>query len=215
MNCREVNKLMDAWFDRELQPASVAELEAHLSTCAHCQENWGGLVALLTDPEPIEVPLGLRDRIVNRVMEENSVSVSPSPARPPQSHGQLPSWIRWYKYVGAAAACVAFFAAGWLVSNRWQVKPETGGQPQQVATVVMSPWMMSSLAQAAAMPGVMSPAAMLAQAVMPELLIEPASMTEPAVRVRPRVSEFSASQPADEIPPEMHVLPIVTRAIGV
>lgn len=215
MECRRLDKLMDAYLDRELEPASAAEVDVHLAACDRCRREWGGLVTLLTDPLPIEEPLGLRGRIVARVQEE----IPGPPARIITTFGRTARWMRWHRYVGAVAACMAFFVTGWLVSGWWKgshILPTDGDTTRSPSvTVVASPWIMSSLAQAAAMTGPISPAVLLAQAVVPELMITPAAMNEPTIRMRPRMTGKPATQPAEPFAtPEFHVLPMVPRFLG-
>jgi anti-sigma factor RsiW len=215
MECRSVDKLMDAYLDRELEPASAAEVGAHLAACDRCRREWGGLVTLLTDPLPVNEPLGLRDRIVARVMEE----YPGPPARLSTSTARPIRWMRWYRYAGAVAACMAFFVTGWLVSGWWKgphILPTDGGTTRPPsAQVVASPWMMSTLAQAAAMTGPISPAVLLAQGVVPELMVTPAAMSEPTIRVRPQSMGKAATQPAEPLTaPEFHVLPMAPRVLG-
>lgn len=214
MRCREIDILMDAYFDRELQPASAAEVEAHLKACDRCHKRWGGLVALLTDPLPVQMPAGLCDRIMARVQEENTGH----PARGMAPASRSVRWMRWYRYSGAMAACVAFFAFGWLISGWWSGSQQTVVEQPQASpsvTVVVSPWMLSSWAQAAAMPCPINPAMMLVQGVAPELMVSTASLSEPATRVRRRIRAMPSTQPAEPLSePEMRVLPIVPRFLG-
>jgi hypothetical protein len=222
MDCRDVDQMMDAWLDRELEPASAAEVDAHLAACDRCRRNWGGLVTLLTDPLPIDVPAGLRDRIVARVMEEHTGHPARGRIAGKAKAGRMPApqerLLAWRRYAGAIAACMAFFVTGWLISGWWMKAPKQNGGLDRATppqSVVVSPWLMSSWAQAAMMPGPLSPAVMLAQGAIPELMITPTSLDEPTTRVRPHMSRKAATQPAEPLStPELRVMPMVPRFLG-
>ncbi|MBN1491360.1 MAG: zf-HC2 domain-containing protein [Phycisphaerae bacterium] len=63
MECRDTERLIDAYLDRELPAETASKLEAHLSACQPCRRQYGSLVGFLTKPEPIAVPAGLAERI--------------------------------------------------------------------------------------------------------------------------------------------------------
>lgn len=228
MDCRDVNKRMDAFFDRRLDAGSAQEIRAHLVECKACRRRWSGLVLLLNEPEPVEVPAGLRDRILlalDRGEKAASTSeLSGQPSEPlPRSRPQ-PSWLRYWvrlRYAGAAAACVLFFLAGWLVSTWWSVQPPDnaivfgGPATESSVTVVVSPWVLSSMAQAAAMPAPVSPAIVLASGAMPEWIIPEPGANEPMIRIYERPAQPPATQPADApMEPDLHMLPFVPRHLG-
>jgi hypothetical protein len=126
--------------------------------------------------------------------------------------------MRWYRYSGAVAACVAFFAFGWLISGWWASSHPVGGVQTPVSpavTVMVSPWEMSSCFQAAAMSCPIGPAMMLVQGVVPEMMIAPVSISEPPTRVRRPMPAMATPQPADPLStPKFQVLPIAPRFMG-
>ncbi|MBI4581654.1 MAG: zf-HC2 domain-containing protein [Planctomycetes bacterium] len=217
MECRDVNKLMDACLDRRLDAERSRQIQAHLQACDACGREWGGLLALLTDLRPIDVPAGLRDRIVASLDRR---LLDPA-ASPPAASVRTMRWAarlgRW-RYAGAIAASVAFFLAGWMISGWWttshptiQPKPGVGPSDQSV-TVMISPWLMSSWARLAAMPGPVSPAIVLVEGIVPELMAVPAEADEPPIRIYQRPT---STQPAATTPePDMRLLPLIPRYLG-
>jgi len=215
MDCGDLNRLMDAFLDRELSAARAEELEAHLASCAHCRRQWAGLVQLLADPEPVEVPRGLGTRIVTAWESRQSAVQAATQAQPWWS-GRLTR----LRSALAVAACLLFFITGWLLSGWWthslpgDVLVENGSAPAPVVNVVVSPWILSSLAQAAAMPAPMSPAVMLACGVLPEMAAVDAETDEPMPRIHQRPHE-TTTRPADVgTGPGMPLLPLVPRYLG-
>ena len=105
---------------------------------------------------------------------------------------------RWrMAWVGAAAACVGFFVVGWFGSQWWGspseiadkpvvVAEQTESTPQPQVTVVLSPWMLSSWAQAMALRGPANPAPLFAQALVAELASQRSFEPTPVIRVRRR-----------------------------
>lgn len=209
MDCRDVNNLMEPFFDRELDNSSADEVRNHLAACQACGRRWGGLNLLLTDPEPVEVPAGLRDRIMTAWDTRQA-----EPASIPISRGWKQAFAR-LRYAGAIAACVLFFITGWLVSDRWGGKPAPvvvqPSQPREI-TVVVSPWILSSMAQATAMPAPVSPVVMLAGGVVPEMMAPQTPGDESIPRIRP--ASGSRPQPSEPETPDMPPLPLVPQYWG-
>jgi hypothetical protein len=215
MDCRDVDKLMDAFLERQVDGRSDEAIRTHLAACKECRRQWGGLVLLLTEPEPVEVPPGLRNRIVTALGD------GPATFQPAVAAG---GWRRRFvrlRYAGALAACLSFFFAGWLVSNWWTVSTPTGGTVADTTaapsgvTVVVTPWIMSSMAQAAAVPAPISPAMMLASGVMPELAIADPRADEPRLHIYQRPAAPPATRPADApTGPDLQLLPFVPRYLG-
>lgn len=216
MDCRDVEQRMDRYLDRDLAAEDARELESHLAQCPRCRAEWNPLVQFLTKPQPVEVPAGLRDRIVEAV-ERAQTSVAVSPAA--RSTERPPAW--WMRRSGwAAAACVAFFMMGWLASRLSSpLKPvqhveETVVSPD-APQVVLSPWLVSSIAQARLMPVPVSPAVVLASGLAAEVIAELSIEDEPPVRVYQPPRSGAASQPADVLPSqEIPFIPWVPRYPG-
>ena len=114
MQCRDVDKQMDAYFDRQLTASVAGGIEAHLAECPLCAQRWGRLRTLLADPEPVQVPAGLRDRVMGALEAEWSM---PGSAVAAPAAGAWFRRVLWVRYVAPIAACVLFFLSGWFVSN--------------------------------------------------------------------------------------------------
>lgn len=213
MDCRDVDRLIDPWLDRQLNPAAGDEMEAHLNGCERCRREWGNLLMLLTRPAPVSVPDGLRDRIVGAW---ESQLAEQAPVADPAWHRRL---MRMRPFA-AVAACVLFFITGWLVSTWWAPPPagtyvSPNNTPQRPATVVVSPWILSSMAQAAAMPVPLSPAVMLAGGVLPEMVTAQQAVDEPVIRVYQPPADAPATQPSGTPDPNLQqIMPIVPRYWG-
>jgi hypothetical protein len=158
MQCRDVDKLMDAWLDHQVADPEATDIRAHLAACERCRREWAGLLTLLRDPMPIEVPPGLRDRIVNKLEEESIRSAgrtsiraglcepgdevrgtrSFSPITGSTGPGSVLARVfgrrNWWRYAAAMAACLAFFMMGWLISGWW-----AGSHPKPDLTVEAIP----------------------------------------------------------------------------
>lgn len=223
MDCRDVERQMDACLDRELPPSQRRELEAHLQGCSACTRQWGGLVNVLTRPAAVEVPAGLRDRIVAAVAEQNRSGGNP---RLVQDRGVKPRGSfeaaqstptrRVWIWPSAIAACLTFFFMGWVASRLWtpsQSMVVVEKKPPAIeTTVVLSPWLVSTLARASMMPGPMSPAVVLAQGIVPEMMTAvPDEQPVPRIYERPRAS---ASQPAGAANPTLPLVPLIPRYLG-
>ncbi len=188
MECRDTERLIDAWLDRELPSEQVRQVEAHMSECPACRRRFMPVVDFLGSAEPVSVPDGLRDRIIDAVSHTANGRTS--------GEGRTMGVRRWrLAWIGAAAACVGFFVVGWF-GSQWWVSPsesvtETGKlaerpevMPQPQVTVVLSPWMLSSWAQAMALRGPANPAPLFAQALVAELASERSVETTPVIRIR-------------------------------
>jgi anti-sigma factor RsiW len=99
MNCAEVDELLGAWHDRELDPARSRELEAHLSGCAQCaaaRERLEALSSVVKEHATYyTAPAGLRARLESKL----------APKQP------------WYgRWPVLAAACLALALVVWRVA---------------------------------------------------------------------------------------------------
>ena len=188
MDCRDTERLIDAWLDRELPSEQARQVEAHVSECPACRRRFKPVVGLLGSAEPADVPDGLRDRIVDAITHTAGEPTS-AKGRKMGSRRRRAAWI------GAAAACVGFFVVGWFGSQWWVSPSETADKTPMVAerpeaaprpqgTVVLSPWMLSSWAQAMALRGPVNPAPLFAQALVAELASERSFEMTPVIRIR-------------------------------
>ncbi|HUW81599.1 MAG TPA: zf-HC2 domain-containing protein [Phycisphaerae bacterium] len=190
MDCRDTERLIDAWLDRELPGEQARQVEAHVAECPTCRRRFMPVVDFLGSTEPVSVPDGLRDRIVDAVSHTAGGRTS--------AEGRTMGTRRWRAaWVGAAAACVGFFVVGWFGSHWWVSPSETVTETPKVAerpevtpepqvTVVLSPWMLSSWAQAMALRGPVNPAPLFAQALVAEVASERSFEMTPVIRVRRR-----------------------------
>lgn len=217
MDCRDVDRLMDPWLDRQLVAETADELEQHVHRCERCRREWGNLLVLLTRPAPVEVPAGLRDRILS------SLDAQFEDVRPPGRRSGWYAGIRRFQSAAAVAACVLFFMTGWLVSGWWKTSQPGPAQVTQAptadrsVTVMVSPWVLSSMAQAAAMPGPVNPAVMLAGGVLPELAIAESKPDEPFTRFfsRPDGPRNADTQPSESgAAPNLPIVPLLPRYPG-
>jgi anti-sigma factor RsiW len=110
MTCPEARKMLDAWFDRELDVRTSLEVEEHIETCERCKTHLANLTTLRTalrDPALSHpIPAGLIRRI--------------APKRR----------VLWATGVGAALAAAA--AVVLVVALPW------GRQPPDVAADVLA-----------------------------------------------------------------------------
>jgi anti-sigma factor RsiW len=190
MDCRDTQRLIDAWLDRELPSEQAREVEAHMDECPACRRRFMPVVGFLGSAEPVSVPDGLRDRIVDAVSQTADGRTS--------TEDRTIGIRRWrLAWLGAAAACVGFFVVGWFGSQWWGPPSETADERGVLAeqtestsepqvTVVLSPWMLSSWAQAMALRGPVNPAPLFAQALVAEVASERSSEMTPVIRVRRR-----------------------------
>lgn len=206
MECRDAKLLIEAWWDRELPAEDVAAAQAHLGQCLACRTELGPVTALLTRPEPVPVPAGLRDRILASVQAAPSVPADADP-------GVRPSrWVRWAQapWAGALAACLAFMVMGWVASM-----VRSPGEPNAIsAAAAPSPALLMSWAQAMALRGQANPVGIAAHALALEHFTTPPSGA-PAifVRGRPVLEEPKPLDPASAIP-ELPIIVVGLSTLG-
>jgi hypothetical protein len=197
MECRDVDQLIDAWLDRELDAPTTDELSGHLAACARCRGQYASMVTLLTSPPSVSVPADLAERVMAAV-EQSELN----PTR-------LIRWP-WHIWATAAAACIAFFIFGWITSQLYQppgpapIIVAKSDQPPHVR-VVVSPWTLSSWAQTSKLPGPAAPMLFFAQAATQETIAAVTVDPPPVERCGPPVD--SVLPPTEE--PELNQLPIV------
>ena len=63
MECRDTKLLIEAYWDRHVPPEMAERVERHIGECPHCQAEYGPTARLLTAPEPVATPEGLRGDI--------------------------------------------------------------------------------------------------------------------------------------------------------
>lgn len=128
MNCEHVQKVLDAYLDRELDAATHAQLTEHLGGCTACaalralRETLGTALRQLPHFEP---PAGLRRTIADAIASAESVSRSAAePARVAgrgdtgAADSRTRVWPRRWPSVALAAgsAALAFMLGVWVAS---------------------------------------------------------------------------------------------------
>lgn len=216
MDCRDTKLLIDAWWDGHLPEELADGLERHMERCPVCQAEYGPVNRLLADPEPVEVPAGLRDRIMAAVEQE---------PLPEAGGAGFETRLRWWAEVmrapwaGAVAACLVFVLLGWVSS-----RIPTGGHEsarsgvthgERPACVVSNPLLVASLPQRLAVPGPGGALAMVAQTAALEKLTE-APAAAPAIHDRDRL--WTNSQPPQDCTapaiPEIPMIVVGLSTVG-
>ena len=202
MECRDTERLIDAYLDRELSEEAARRLESHLAGCNRCQGKHGAVVALLTSPQPISVPGGLRERV--------TAAVTQRAARTGRVRARSQGTSGWSRFISgpraaAVAASLILIFVGWSIL-RFPGKspgPEPGhlaGPPPADMTAPPSPWMLSSWAQAMTLPGPGNPAVFLVQGAAMESLTRPSPEESPVIRVRPVIRDPSPPDAGPAVP---------------
>lgn len=119
-HCEDYIELISAAVDGALSHDEQEKLNAHLSACPACQNLYDDLTALhaaLADLPPVEVPAGLKGRIMDAVAAEaENTKVVPFAPKKASRH-----WQRWM----ASAAVLAVVLMG-----TWSWKPWEAQKPQ-------------------------------------------------------------------------------------
>lgn len=124
-HCDEYLELISASLDGALSLAQQEKLNAHLASCAECQKLYDDLSALhaaLMDLPPVEVPAGLKDRIMDAVAAEaENTKVLPFAPKKASRH-----WQRWL----ASAAVLAVVVMGTWSWKPWEVHEPQANSPR-------------------------------------------------------------------------------------
>lgn len=237
MECRDVEREFDAWLDGELPPVEAEAMASHVEACPRCRVRLGPVTELLHAPAEVSVPAGLHGRIMaaledgtgdRGVDEESAVRRSQSgDAEAPLPHGcgsekrgagerGLRRPVRWRLWATGVAACIGFFVMGWFASRLGthppvaQISP-TVPAPVEKQEVVLSPWILSSWARAAAMPGPEGSILFLAQAAASERFSEAWAQESPVEGCRRIMPPLPSPTPLeDEVMPL--ILPLSTSS---
>lgn len=103
MDCRDVDELLDAYMDRELEPAQSASVREHVATCPGCRQR-------LADRESLG--LAVRRAPYHAAPDALRMKLTATRARPRVSHG-----LAW-------AASLALVAS--LAGSAWLLRPAAG-----------------------------------------------------------------------------------------
>lgn len=208
MECRDIERLIDAWLDGGLARDEAAAFASHMADCVACRRRWGPVLDLLRSPADVSPPAGLREKILAGV-DQLAASMPrgvPGSRRVGQTAGAAGRWLWWG---GAAAASLALFFTGWF-GSRWAGPPkhvEKPDAPSAAQAVVLSPWMLSSMAQAMTLHGPPHSFAFAAQGIAVELLVPLYSAAEPEPSPRRSAASRDAAEPDGAFP--LHDIPVL------
>ncbi|HEY4386007.1 MAG TPA: zf-HC2 domain-containing protein [Ktedonobacteraceae bacterium] len=126
MNCTEIQHLLHAYFDNELDVVHTIEVEQHLAQCNACSQDHQDYQALRTaistDASRFQAPELLQKRILSALRKE-----SKTPAR---------LFSRSWLSIAAALACALL--AIWGLTSLWDTFSPTNSQANQVLSSHMS-----------------------------------------------------------------------------
>lgn len=186
MDCGKLKDNMDRYLDRELSVEMSAAVEHHLAQCPACRGEYGALVGFLSADVRVQVPEGLRERVLAAVVKGSAEAGRP--------HAGRARWMLW----PAAAAAVVLVALGWwlLPADRDEI---VATAPQIAAP--LSPWLAGSLVQNWVTSGPTGPLATMTQAVLLErLAAQPLGEPPTLAFVRHRSRMPSAAGPQVSLP---------------
>lgn len=132
MQTSHVTEWLHEYLDGELSPEFARRVQAHVSTCAACEERLNDLRAVhlaLSDLAEVEPPPGFHSRLMARVDAiaaaevERVASGARAPVARPVALPIRPALFRWAR-VGAAAAAIVV-AAG---TGTWMLAQNAGGR---------------------------------------------------------------------------------------
>lgn len=127
-HCEDYIELISAAVDGALSPNQQEKLNAHLASCAECQklyDNLSALHAALADLPPVEVPEGLKDRIMDAVAAE-AENAKVLPFVPKEKKRSPIHWQRWL----ASAAVLAVVVMGTWSWKPWEVHEPQANSPR-------------------------------------------------------------------------------------
>jgi anti-sigma factor RsiW len=219
MECRDTEQLIDAQLDGDLDVATAAELDRHVAECAACRRRHGPLLTLLRRPDAVPESPDLQARVLAAVAEAANARHLDGGGRLSMPTRRRTAWAPW---TGAVAASLCFFVMGWMASQ-WLHKgpPTVGNEPAapekpEASLTIVSPWIVSALAQALTGPVPEVYVPHLSQALVTEFVAPLPSDVRPAAQVRSAPASRPGKAPEPELPPrELLLLPALYRAMGV
>ena len=132
MDCRDLETLIDVYWDREIDPDRAASVRRHLGQCASCHARYAAMDEWLGSPNRLTVPAGLRGRVLEAVItarEETLFRGGPPAPRPEVLRGSRFAPLAW---TGAMAACIALLILGRPQHRAARTEPS----PVQVSRLV-------------------------------------------------------------------------------
>ncbi len=175
MDCRDVARDIDAYWDRELPADRSARIRAHLGQCPACHAEFGRLDDWLSARESVVVPADLRDRVVAAVLEavdqgrgtgvlpvehgqgggfhrnaaKTGTPLTPRRTEAPVSHGKYHRLIPLV-WAGALAACITLLFVSRPDVIRTSPSITTPPDPVMIPSFVMAALQPSPIAAAGA-----------------------------------------------------------------
>jgi len=168
----DTEQLIDAWLDGEVSAEQAAEIERRLRSDPRLRREYGPMLALLREPEAVDVPADLRERVVAAV-RERAVDHGVVKAEGGRWH-RVSNRLAW---VGAMAASIALFLAGWFYAQTGKqiAGPKIDSEMAMVTGpdgTVASPGMAVAFAQSVTARGLAYPVPFVVQGAVIELLAE-------------------------------------------
>ncbi|MHC4796941.1 MAG: anti-sigma factor family protein [Planctomycetota bacterium] len=216
MECRDTERLIDAYLDGKLPADRAQGVEEHLTSCRACREKFAPMMQLLGSPEPVSVPHGLHNRVMSAVDEWYSGAASDIENH---DHQNKPVINQIWKWSGAIAASIALLFAGWIASLMMNTTEPQQTTPSPIAEAadsqiaVMNPWIPIGWAQAAALKVPANPLPFLVQATVKDLVNQPSEEIVPEISVRSKLAylpgitpEIDLCNPADVLAIARHLL---------
>ena len=102
MKCREIESLLSAYLDRELNDDQMQTVTDHLQDCAACRRQHQSLQKVDQQLAGLSVPPGLADRIHTACVSESAAGATTTPSRSIAN----PSRYAWMMVVAIAASIV-------------------------------------------------------------------------------------------------------------
>ena len=135
--CEAYWELISASLDGALTPEEQAQLDQHLSECPDCRAMWEQLSGL--EPELMELdtpPEGFVDRVMAEVGQtEQEIPFTNLPQNRKAGKESLKQVGKWWKSIGALAACCLFLlGGGWFVTHMWRAGSSSAPAQNETAT---------------------------------------------------------------------------------
>ncbi len=201
MQCREADRLIDAYLGRELSDDSAGELVSHLAACAKCRREYELVGRLLCPPGREAVPDGLRDRIVDAV---TNTEVKSRPRR---------TFKLFSRRVAVAASIAALFV-GMVCLHISRKMVATVSDPG-IASLEepIAPLVLSGMARAMTFRGPNRAIMMMAEsAAMMDLGKSMADVSGPPIRIRERLVVVEPEQ--DRTSPSRLSVSLIPSLLG-
>ena len=135
--CEAYWELISASLDGALTPEEQAQLDAHLSECPDCRAMWEQLSGLEPELMELDAPSdGFADRVMAEVGQtEQEIPFTNLPQNRKVGKESLKQVGKWWKSIGALAACCLFLlGGGWFVTHMWRAGSSGSAARNETAT---------------------------------------------------------------------------------